>query len=64
MPEARPTIVRLPCPLCAQPDTWVSFRGHSTAMLLCPQCEHTWDEDVQSHPILSALPLTQPPRIF
>jgi hypothetical protein len=53
--EARPTIVSLPCPMCAHPDAWVTFRGHSIATLVCPECEHTWNEDVQGHPILREL---------
>jgi len=62
--EARPTIVPLGCPMCAQPNTWVTLRGHTTATLVCPVCEHAWEEDVQGQPILRELPLTAPPKIF
>jgi transposase-like protein len=62
--SGRPTIVLLPCPACRQSHTWVTMRSPTTATLNCPHCNHAWDEDVQNHPVLRALPLTLPSGLF
>lgn len=60
MPDARPTIVPVACPFCACGHTWVTYRGHSTASLCCPECDQAWGVEVDKIPALRDVPLTRP----
>jgi len=54
-----PTLVLHQCPHCPSSETWVTFRSHSGAALVCPACMHTWFEDnIAKYPALSAVPFT------
>jgi len=64
LPDARPTIVLVTCPSCACPNTWVTYRGHASASLFCPECGHAWDVDMHDVPALRDVPLMRPPDPF
>src|SRR3954468_2128567 len=52
------------CPACRAAQTWVTFRSHSSASLICPTCQHSWSEDrLHEYPALLSVPPTKPRTI-